>query len=593
MLVLLISILSIVALLLEHGFYRPPLPLSVLHWVQAGLAMAFMGLALGQWVFSDQRSDILRGQWTDLLVLLGAVLAYLLAPLLHLEALEAIPSYLVLVQSYIALNLGQRGVRLNIRAAGSGIHPARLLVGSFIFLILVGAGLLMLPRAFPENAFRTIGFENALFTSASATCVTGLSVLDTGSDFSRFGQVVILLLMQLGGLGIMIFGTMFVVLAGRSLGLRQAAAVGEMISLEGLGRISRMVKFIVIVTLLIEAIGACLLWTLWKDRPDAIYYSVFHSVSAFCNCGLGLFRDSLISFRNSWQVLVVIPGLIIMGGLGFPVLYDLARNVRTTVTYLLRMRRRVPGVPRPQLMLHSKIVLVSTVLLLVLGAVGLLLVEPAPGVKNVQLEQPTLTTEQARAKLTDWQRLEGMDRVKQVWFHSASSRTAGFNTINLDELANAGKFWLVGLMVVGGSPASMAGGMKTATFAVLLLLLWSILRRREQVEVLGRSLSGELIRRAITLAVLYLGFVAATTLALCVAQGPTSRFLDILFESASACGTVGLSMGETARLTLAGKYVIIAAMFVGRVGPLTLLIGLMVSKPPARYTYPVENVIIG
>jgi trk system potassium uptake protein TrkH len=331
----------------------------------------------------------------------------------------------------------------------------------------------------------------------------------------------------------------------------------------------------------------------WSDRPDGVFASVFHSISAFCNAGFSLEKTSMVQLRDRWQILSVMPMLVILGGLGFPVLYDLMIKLPRMARFMRRRHWRNPGMERPRLTLQTKVVLITTGLLLVIGTGVLLLVEPAPGIPAAQLEKDRSASpvEQA-ARLTDWQKVDGVSRVGQAWFQSMTARTAGFNTINIDELSSAGKLWMILLMLIGGSPASTAGGMKTVTFTVLLMLVWSILSRRQNVEIMRRTVADELVRRAIVVAGLFLGLVFLVTLLLCIAQ-PASRFMDVLFESVSACGTVGLSTGETARLTLMGKYVITAAMFVGRVGPLTLLAGMVIRETTGRYAYPTENLVMG
>lgn len=583
------AVLAALSLLLEHGFYpdRRPIPMTALRAMQIVAAALFAADRIVRLVLASPRWAFLKEHWAGFVLLAAAGAALAFVERIGLERWFENPS-LAVVQLYLVGALAARAVELNVLAAGSGIHPTRLLVGSFLFLVFLGAGLLMLPRAVPQG--QRLYPVDALFTATSATCVTGLTVKDTGSDFTLYGQTVILCLIQLGGLGIMIFSTIFALFAGRRLGLRGAAAVSEMISHESVGRISRMVKFIVLSTLLFEAVGALLLLPLWKGRPEQGFAAVFHSVSAFCNAGFALQKDSFIGMRDTWQVLALVPALIILGGLGFPVLYDLLSNIPTAWRYAWRRHRRNPGVPRPRLTLHTKVVLVSTLCLLAIGAAGLLLMEPArPRGPQVEQQQGLVRP------LSEWQAMNWPGRIGQAWFQSVTARTAGFNTVEIRGLSQANQFWIVLLMLIGGSPAGTAGGMKTVTFAVLVLLVWSMLRRRQNVEMFGRSLTVELVRRALTLAVLFGALVTLTTLLLCVTQqGIAGSFMDRFFESASACGTVGLSTGETARLTTPGKYVITAAMFVGRIGPLTLLMGLLAGgKKPARYSYPNEGVIIG
>ncbi|NQU76026.1 MAG: potassium transporter Trk [Planctomycetes bacterium] len=579
------GVLGVAALLLEYGFYHLPTWLSPprLLVVQYVAACCLLAERVFRCLLAEDCRAHLRRYWVD-----GAL------PIIAVLAGFALRSYgppLVLASKcYILAAMFASGVRGYLRAIGSGIHPPRLLVGSFAFCILFGTGLLLLPRATCEGE-PALQLDDAIFTATSATCVTGLIVRDTGEQFSRFGQTVILCLIQAGGLGIMIFGTLFIVLGGRSLDLRQTAAVGESIGEPPPGQISRMVKFIVLSTLGIEAVGVILLRPLWP--AGSAFAAVFHSVSAFCNAGFALQSDNFTSMRDSWQVLAVVPLLIILGGLGFPVLMDIARGTVSGVRYSLRRHRQVIGVGRVRWRLQTKIVLATSLLLVVLGTAGLVAVEPGGSPRARIGSAGHLSDQQAAQRRSDWQAMPLPGRIYHAYFQAVTARTAGFNTINLDHLSGAGKLWIILLMLIGGSPASTAGGMKTVTFAILVMTVWATLRRREQVEAFGRSLPANLLRRAMTLAVLYFALVAVTTLALSIAQGPRAQFMDVLFESASACGTVGLSLGETARLTVAGKFIIIGAMFIGGIGPLTLLMGLTAGSQPGRYRYPQENLIIG
>jgi trk system potassium uptake protein TrkH len=528
--------------------------------------------------------------------------------------------YVVITQAYLLIVLVLRGVGVNLRMAGSGIAPPRLLVLSFALVCLAGAGLLMLPRATPVGVDALTPID-ALFTSVSATCVTGLVVRDTGLEFDLFGQAVILVMIQLGGLGIMLFGTVLALLSGRVLGVRESVALGQAVGAETVGSLGRVARFIVAATLAAEAIGAALLYPVFATLPDAagqplppgqaVWHSVFHSVSAFCNAGFSLYGRSLMhgvregwptAIRETYAVMGVIAPLIVLGGLGFPVLRDLGRLVRKLVLHLLR--RVGKGRPRPtsldpagqasgvrlRLSLHSRMVLVTSAVLIVLGAAVLLMVEPTGGELRVIGRVPHAAAGElpgGEGLGTTW-----LTRVRAAVFQSITARTAGFNTIDMAELSAAGKLWMCALMTIGGSPASTAGGMKTMVVALLALTAWSSLRGRPAVEAFHRTVSHDLVRKAVTLAVLYLLLVLIVTLLLCV-EMRGHDLVDLLFEACSACGTVGLSTGVTANLTFSSKIVIIAAMFVGRLGTLTMLLAFSRRMKPVEYAYPGEDVVIG
>ncbi len=616
---LLAAAAAISALALEYGFYELPAGITEaqLHVVEAVVLAVFVLNRLGHLALGPARKKFLKDNSIDFaLMLVAAVIAVLvMTGRLQLRLLPAATVYVIITQVYILAALVIRTAGFQFRIAESGIPPAWTLIGSFAVVILFGAGLLMLPRAAPVE--KPLSVTDAVFTATSATCVTGLIVRDTGDEFTVFGQVVILVLIQLGGLGIMIFGTLFALLAGGGLSIRQSLLAGQALSEETIGRAGRMVKFVVVATFLLEAAGAAAMYSMWRAPAGTVWggigRSVFHAVSAFCNAGFSLQRDSLSSLRQHWQVLGVMAPLIVLGGLGFPVLYDLAK-------WLWRRRGALTGSGRgaPPMALHSKLVLATSGVLLVLGAAGLLGLEygsdpgqtyGAPYTDTQKVYGDFRPPSQPAAPIRRLPpskpvppipRLPLLEGARESVFQSVTARTAGFNTVDMDRLHPASKLWMCLLMVVGGSPASTAGGMKTVTLAVLLLAIWGMLRRREQIEGFRRTIAEGFVRKALVLAGLYLSLVVLTTLLLCVAMtgerlsdGRVVSFVQLLFESCSACGTVGLSCGVTGSLTTFGKYVIIGAMFIGRLGPLTLLLALTLRVRPARYAYPSEEVILG
>lgn len=612
------GLVAVAALAMEYGFRRPPLPESVLSLAQGAVVMIFVLDRLLRLALARDRRAHLRDNWIDFALLLALAAGLLASFELRFEIVSAGALYVLVTQAYILIILLLRAVGLNLRLSNTGVHPTWLLLGSFAFLILAGTGALMLERSTSQD--HPISFVDALFTSASATCVTGLSVLDTGSDFTPLGHAIILVLIQLGGLGLMLFGTFFALLVGRELSARASGALGIMLASERAGEMKRLAMFVVVVTLVIEGAGAALFYPMFAQAGDnsglpmpaarTAFYSVFHSVSAFCNAGLSLYRDNMMQgvkqgwaqpLRAHWQVLGVMAPLIVLGGLGFPVLQDIGRCLSDRLRQAWRRLRGLPRLhrPRPHLTLHSRIVLTTTGSLLVLGAAALILVEPpqAPPPGQEIPRDAGYYGEHKRytPNLGDWPHTGAAGRVHGAIFQSVSARTAGFNSINLAELSDAGKLVLCWLMLIGGSPASTAGGMKTVTFAVMLIIVYSVLRRRRDVEAYQRKLSTELVRMSVTIVVLYLLMVAASTLLLSVTlQGVKGiSFLDIFFEASSACGTVGLSTGVTGVLNEFGKYVVIFSMYLGRVGPLTLLLAFTSKWRHVDYSYPQEEVVIG
>jgi len=460
--------------------------------------------------------------------------------------------------------------RFSIAAAGRS--PTRALLIGFTAIIFSGAILLMLPAAHRGEG---LDFTDAVFTATSATCVTGLTVQDTGGVFTRLGQTIILVMIQAGGLGIMIFGTLFALLLGSPLSLRESVALRDIMQEQTPSRIGRIVVFICLFTLVLEALGflgLCGMWHVDPLRGGQLFNSVFHSISAFCNAGFSLQPDNLETYRLSWRVYLVICPLIIMGGLGFPVLENLWKILlRRWITW-----GKNPGntVVHPvNLTLHSKLVLTTTLVLLLLGWLLLLILE---------LIRPDGNKE------VFW-----MNSLNAL-FNSVTARTAGFNTMNISSLSAGSKLVLILLMTVGGSPSSTAGGIKTVTLAVMVLAIYATIKRRQQVLIFHRTIPVMIVRRAATLILLYGMLLWLITLLLTITEHSLSAdVLELLFEAASALGTVGLSTGVTEHLTTAGKWVIITAMFVGRLGPLSLLAALTFNVRPLRYEYPREPLVIG
>lgn len=610
---------AIAALILDYGFRQPPLPKHLLHIAQSIIVLLFIGDRTARLIFAPRRLSYLRENWLDFALILLIAFGTLAVMQFRSNMMSAGALYIFITQAYILITLILRGVGINLRFAGSGVSPSLLLVCSFAVLCLIGSGLLMLPVATPVDS--PITYDQAIFTATSATCVTGLIVRDTGGDFTMFGQTVILVLIQVGGLGIMLFGTVLAILVGKSLSMRTHSAIGEMLSTEQVGRLGRIAMFVVVVTFVLEIIGAIMFYPMFAAARDAagqqlstagaIWYSAFHSISSFCNAGFSLHGANMMEgvgtwaspLRNYWQIFGVMMPLIILGGLGFPVLQDCAK---WTISLARRVARRLGGKPilpdysqKARLSLHSKIVLTTSAALIVVGAVVLLALEPSPigpddDPDARQIGGNPINSYRARA-IGDWEGMSRPGRIREAVFQSVTARTAGFNTIDMAELSDAGKLWMCGLMSIGGSPAGTAGGMKTVTFAMLIVATYSVLRKRNEAEVFKRSIPAQLMHRAAAISLMYMGLVCVITLLLCVSMrdGGGCKFIDLLFESCSACGTVGLSTGVTRSLTLSGKLIIVAGMFIGRVGPLTLLLALTSGVKPARYSYPTEPVVIG
>ncbi len=467
-----------------------------------------------------------------------------------------------------------RGVR---EIAARGINPATVLIGSFLVLIMFGTVALMLPRSSADGT--SAPFQTALFTATSASCVTGLVVVDTGVYWSRFGQCVILLLIQCGGLGIMTFGAIFAAIAGRGAGLRESATMRELLVAEGQQDLNRLVLAIIGFTLIAEVVGAVLLSGLWSHLPlgECVFQSVFHSVSGFCNAGFALTENSLVGMAGYWQIWGVMALLIIVGGMGFGTLQNLSTYCRR---FIPRRSQLISRPARVKLRLHltTRVALITTACLLVGGTILYLLIER-------QGESESIA-----------------DRFANAWFQSVTFRTAGFNTVEIGELQPSTKLFGILLMFIGACPGSTAGGIKTTVFGVSILGLASILKGRQQVECFGRTIPFELVNRAFAVTFLAALVVMSGTLLVVLLEHRPELFLDHMFEVSSAAGTVGLSssvtvggetMSITKSLTPGSLWVITIIMFLGRVGPLTLLIALAGRHSSGRYEYPTERVVLG
>ncbi|MBN1818205.1 MAG: hypothetical protein JW828_12670 [Sedimentisphaerales bacterium] len=574
-----LGLVIVTTFVLLYGFDEIPFELSarVLHNLQIIVFLLLLADKAGRFVNAVSKKAFLRAFWYEIPLLL---LLLIVVFGVHRWFCVDRPGRAIMfaLAVYLVLQVGLRLGRSCVNLAASGQNPAQSLILSFLVLILAGAGVLMLPRAHNLDRMSPV---DALFTATSATCVTGLIVKDTGTDFSLGGQITILTLIQLGGLGIVMFGAVIALLLGQALSVRESVAMQDLLSAQTLGRIGRIIGFIFVATLLIEALGAISMVGMWKDVPAAMterhqqwFSSIFHSISAFCNAGFSLFSRSLMDYADSWRVYGVICPLIVIGGLGFGVLYNLFDVTVDAIRRKIHARHRPLGgyettSPR-KIQLQTKIVLTTSVLLILFGAAILWLFERPMG------------------------SYPGHGGVGEAIFQSVTARTAGFNTLDIAAMTDAGKLVLIVLMFIGGSPGSSAGGIKTVTLAVILMTSYASLRKRPHVEIFKRSVPLTVVGRAITVGVLFAAVLLIITLGLCVTEHKNGfGMMDLLFEATSALGTVGLSTGITGSLTTMGKLIIIAAMLVGRLGPLTLLASLTYSIKPAVYEYPSEPLVVG
>jgi trk system potassium uptake protein TrkH len=559
------------------GFYEPLLAAKVLYGVQVVLLCFFIAEKIVRLFNAVSMKEYLQRNWFEVPLLVALGIAVFGSGRWFDEDVRHFA-----VGVYLVLQVVTKVCRTTVNLAASGRNPTRVLIASFLVLIISGAGLLMLPRASAPGK-ENLGFVDALFTATSATCVTGLIVKVTGEDFSMMGQLIILTLIQLGGLGIVVFGAVFALLLGQALSLRESVAMQDLLSARTLGRINRIIAFIFVGTLVIEAVGAISMFGMWDDAKGQVgdlhqqwFCSIFHSISAFCNAGFSLFSDSMVSYHGSWQVYLVLAPLIVLGGLGFGVHYDLFNIVAERVKRFFKgwfsKKHRFSREAPKRMVLQTKIVLSVSACLIVLGMLAILLFE-------------------RYATGSDAGKNPG---VLGALFQSITARTAGFNTADISALSASSRFVLILLMFIGGSPGSTAGGIKTVTLAVVVMTAVAALRKRQDVEMFRRSVRVVVVGRAITVTLLFVAVLFGATLALSITEnGNGFTMSDIMFEAGSALGTVGLTTGITRFLTPVGKLIIIAAMLIGRLGPLTLLAALTFNLKPVRYNYPQEAIIVG
>ncbi len=564
---------------MQFGLHKPLLPAEFLYTIQAVLLCVFIIEKVIRFCNSASTLEFWQANWFEVPLFVALVVAVLGAGRwFGQDYPQAIRHGAIGV--YLVLQVVTKVCRTSINLAASGRNPTQVLIASFLVLIISGAGLLMMPKS---STGQNINAVDALFTATSATCVTGLIVKNTGKDFSFMGQIIILSLIQLGGLGIVVFGAVFALLLGQALSVRESVAMQDLLSAQTVSRIGNMIVFIFVATLCIETVGAVSIFSMWDDVPGRVanagqqwFYSIFHSISAFCNAGFSLFDDSLISYNKSWALYVVVCPLIILGGLGFSVLYDLFGIAVNRIKHLFKARaqwryqffRQAPK----RLRLQTKIVLSVSASLIILGTLAILLFE-------------------RYANSNSASNLGVLDAM----FQSVTARTAGFNTVDVSAMSPSSRFVLILLMFVGGSPGSTAGGIKTVTLAVVIMTTVAALRKRQEVEMFRRSVRIVVVGRAITIVMLFAVVLFAATMALSITENsnPNLSQSDIIFETASALGTVGLTTGITGTLTNAGKLIIIFVMLIGRLGPLTLLAELTFNLKPVQYNYPDEAVIVG
>ena len=442
----------------------------------------------------------------------------------------------------------------------SALSPSRIIVGSFVAVILLGTLLLMLPVATVNG--KGLSFVNALFTATSAVCVTGLVVVDTGHYLSHFGQLVVLALIQSGGLGIMTLSAFFAVAFGLRMSLRGKLILQDALNYYDMDSLGELLIHIFLFTFFIELAGAVLLFFSFLDHgatlSHALYSAIFHSISAFCNAGFSLYSDSLMRFVNSVTINLTVASLIVMGGIGFPVLYDLYR------LFIARLKKQ-----QYKISFHTKLVLFMTALLIVIGTVVLFLLEYGNTLSSLSLKGKILAS----------------------FFQSVTPRTAGFNTVDIGKMREVTWLFLIVLMFIGASPGGTAGGIKTTTFLVVFLSVIATVRNRKDTVIFKKRIPDDTIHKSVAIFFLALVLVVFGTFVVSIIEH--KPLIKVAFEVVSAFGTVGLSTGITPHLHSASKLILSLIMLIGRVGPLTAVVAMAEGGERDRLRYIKGEVIVG
>ena len=438
------------------------------------------------------------------------------------------------------------------------LSEVRILALGFAVIILLGGVILSLPVS--SRSGRYTSLVDSIFTATSAVCVTGLVTLDTGTYWNTFGQCVIMILIEIGGLGFMSITTFIAMLLGKKITLRDRLIMQEAMNTFDLQGLVKMLRYVLGLTFIVQMSGAVLLSIAFIPRfglATGIFYSIFHSISAFCNAGFDLFGNfsSLTGFSGNYFIMIVISILIVVGGLGFAVLLEILNYRKIN-----------------KLSVHSKIVLCVTGWLIFGGALAIFLVE--------YRNSATLGS------------LNFGEKILNSLFSSITPRTAGFNSISTDDMTMSGKLITIILMFIGGSPGSTAGGLKTATLGVLVLTVVSVLRGRSDTEAFGRRFSKETVYKAFTVFSLGMAIVLIVTMILCIAE-PDQQFINLLYEASSAFGTAGLTTGVTQEIGTLSKFVLMFTMYCGRVGPITVFLAIIKSNKKSGIKYPEGKILIG
>ncbi|MDO1444749.1 potassium transporter TrkG [Rhodocytophaga aerolata] len=469
----------------------------------------------------------------------------------------------IFLLTLIGLEVSKASIRLPLNR----LKPSTLFIGSFILLIVTGAGLLMLPAM--TNTPSGMPLLDALFTATSAACVTGLIVVDTATYFTNKGQLIILTLIQIGGLGMLTFTTFFATILKQGVGIKHQSAIQDFLSSESLFSSRGLLQQIILLTLFIEGMGALAVFVTWgpevpfENLGDKIFYSIFHSISAFCNAGFSLYTNGLYEapVRQSYILHIVIAGVIIFGGLGFSPIMDV---------FSIRALRERLAMPWKDWRLNTKLAIYTAIVLNIFGMVLYFFLEKDNTLAGMNILESLITS----------------------FFQSVTTRTAGFNTVDFTKLENPTMIMMMFLMFIGASPGSTGGGIKTITFLLIAVSVLSTIKGKKVISIDKRTIPMETLFKAYSVITFAAAYIFLGVFILSITE-PEQESIDLLFEQVSAFATVGLSTGVTPQLSTVGRIVIIATMFIGRVGTITLALALSRPVISNAYRYPDAHLMVG
>jgi len=557
------ALVSVLLVIYDIGFEQPAGREQTLRSFYMGMLAILAVLLMGRYFFSQRWLKLMVWPFDLLFVLFVAGLWVHHAEMATIEVLQD-ETWMHLFIFYIFLR-ELSGLKFSLN-----LNPAQMFLAGFLTIILLGTLLLMLPNATHTG----ISPVDALFTSTSAVCVTGLIVVDTGSFFTLTGQIILLVLIQVGGIGIMTFTSYFSYFFKGRVSYESQLILRDVGTTSKVGEVLSTLKKIILFTFAIEAVGALFIFSsldasVIPAAGNRIFFSVFHSISGFCNAGFSTLSESLYApaFRFNYSLHLIIAFLFILGGIGFPIVFNFFLYLKYAVMNLFLRRKKI--YMHWVISINTRIVVVTTLVLLVVGTAGFYILE----YNNTLAEH------------------SGWGKMVTAFFGAATPRTAGFNTIDTSALGSTTLLFVIFLMWVGASPSSTGGGIKTSAFAVGVLNFFSISKGMDRIEAFRREISDMTVRRAFAIIVLSLLVIGLSILLLSFLE-PDKGLLSVAFESFSAFSTVGLSMGITSELSVAGKLVLVFTMFIGRVSMLTILIAFLRKVRYLQYRYPSESIYI-